>query len=181
MSFMQPEICQSSFYSVETNYGTEIIPVSSCGILADTDDEWTDEQLADHFGDYIEGNTVYSAELKSGWLYRLSAPGYMDCTDTGSADTEAEAISDLLDTYGNDCGEPEDWEAELRERLAELSLPVVGQIYRSSEGAEYRVKEVYPDTETVIVARLIDGAEHQIFAWKIPSLINAGMTLTSTN
>lgn len=119
MSFMCPEIWQESYYTVETKHGTEIVPVDVCGILEETDDEWTDEELQDHFRDYIEGGEVYSAELSEGWLYRLSAPGYMDCTDTGSAATEQEAIEALLDLYCD--GEtPEDWEQELRDRLAEI-------------------------------------------------------------
>lgn len=125
MSFMQPEIWQDSYYTVETNCGTEIVPVDVCGTLSPCghieDEDVCRDCLRDHFGDYIEGREIYSAELKTGWLYRLSAPGYLDCTDTGSADTESEAIAELLDMYGNECGEPEEWEAELRERLAELS------------------------------------------------------------
>lgn len=125
MSFMQPEIWQESYYSLETNHGPEIIPVDVCGTLSPCghieDEDVCQDCLRDHFGDYTEGDKIYSAELTDGWLYRLSAPGYMDCTDTGSADTEAEAISELLAIYGNDNGDPEDWEAELRERLAEIS------------------------------------------------------------
>lgn len=119
MSFMQPEIWFTDFYSIETPHGTEIVPVEVCGILEETDDEWTPEQLAGHFGEYCEGEPL-SAEKHSKYLYRLSAPGYMDCTDTSYADTEAEAIRELLDMYSNNSGEPEDWEAELQERLREL-------------------------------------------------------------
>lgn len=125
MSFMQPEIWEEEYYTVETNCGTETVPVDVCGILEDCghleDEAVCYDCLRDHFGDYIEGRKVYSAELSFGWLYRLSAPGYMDCTETGHADSEAEAIAELLELYGNECGEPEDWEQELKDRLTELS------------------------------------------------------------
>lgn len=40
---------------------------------------------------------------KPGWYHRLSAPGYLDCTDwTGPFDCEEEANSDLCDMYGDD-------------------------------------------------------------------------------
>lgn len=126
MSFMKPEIWQCQYYEVETTHGTEIVPVEVCGVLDcselsedDYDSHVWPDLLIEHFGDYIEGEP-HNAELKTGWLYRLSAPGYMDCTDTGSADTESEAIEALLETWGSDCGKSEEWEAELEERLKEL-------------------------------------------------------------
>lgn len=118
MSFMKPEIWQEQHYLVETSCGTEIIPVSVCGIIDESDEEWTEKELEAHFGDYCYGE-IYSAELSSGWLYRLSAPGYLDCTDTGSAESEAEAIREIFDTWGND-EFPEEWEADLVARLREL-------------------------------------------------------------
>ena len=126
MSFMQPEIWQENYYEIETTHGTEIVPVEVCGILDVS--ELTDEDYESHvwqdllrewFGDYCEGEPL-NAELKIGWLYRLSAPGYMDCTDTGSAETEEEAIECLLNTYGADCDGAEDWEFDLIDRLNEI-------------------------------------------------------------
>jgi len=126
MSFMKPEIWQEQYYEVETTCGTEIVPVDVCGILDaselsedDYDSRVWSDLLAAHFGDYCEG-IPYNAELKTGWLYRLSAPGYMDRTETGSVDTESEAVEALLEMWGNDCGEPEDWEKDLENRLEEL-------------------------------------------------------------
>lgn len=117
MPFMQPEIWQDQFYTLEADNGTEIVPIDVCGELdgatcghLDEDCHCTD-CLRDHFGDYVEGTKIYSAELSEGWLYRLSAPGYMDCTETGSAETEREAIETILELYGND-DNPEDWEEE---------------------------------------------------------------------
>ncbi len=53
-------------------------------------------------------------ELKHGWLARLSASGYMDCTEWCAYETEEEAKAALVEMYGtNDDGEKQDWELDL--------------------------------------------------------------------
>lgn len=48
-----------------------------------------------------ESNT--DSENRSGWFCRLSAPGYLDCTDTGGPfETELEAKTYLVEMYGDD-------------------------------------------------------------------------------
>lgn len=37
---------------------------------------------------------------KECWACRLSAPGYLDCTDWVAFDTEGECVEYLVDTYG---------------------------------------------------------------------------------
>lgn len=45
---------------------------------------------------------------QKGWYFRLSAPGYLDCTDWyGPYDTEDEANEELAETFGDDISEPE--------------------------------------------------------------------------
>ncbi len=57
----------------------------------------------------------------TGWVAYMSAPGYMDRTDSCTFETEAEALDYLLDMYGTqDDGEPEDWEEKVQDRLKEL-------------------------------------------------------------
>lgn len=124
MSFMQPEVWEEDHYEIETNCGTECVPVSVCGEWGDFDkdidrDDWL-ESARRHFRDYLEGGEIYGVDRRSGWLCRMSAPGYLDCTDTASFDTEAEAIEYLLEMFGGESDEPEEWEQELQDRLAEL-------------------------------------------------------------
>lgn len=110
MSFMKPEIVESECYIVETNIGTEIVPCYVAGTV---------ETCAD-LADYLEGTPGEpgeAPEIESGWLWRLSAPGYMDCTDWCRADTREEAIRECLEMYGNAFGEPEEWEEELRAEI----------------------------------------------------------------
>lgn len=116
MSFMRPEIWQDSYHLIQDKTGTYVYD-SSHGF---PDGETDPEVIAE----YLDCDPSELGEIEyvsSGWLYRLSAPGYMDCTDTGWADTEGEAIQELLNMYGNECGDPEDWEADCRERLKEIS------------------------------------------------------------
>jgi len=48
--------------------------------------------------DYVDGKYIEHWEI-IGWGARLSAPGYLDCTDWSVFDTEREAKEYLRDTY----------------------------------------------------------------------------------
>lgn len=89
--FMQPQSHGPiSYYRIETDNGTWIVPSFVC----DSDD-------IEDFRDYCEGKpTRY--ERKTGYVYRLSAPGYMDCTNWEAADTLEEALTALLEMSGQD-------------------------------------------------------------------------------
>ena len=96
MSFMKPQIKFAQYFEVETNQGTFIVP-------ADVVDS-TMSAAPEAFADYVEGEVLGDdpIEVKEGWLARLSAPGYMDCTDWNVFDTEEEAVQGLKDLYGDD-------------------------------------------------------------------------------
>jgi hypothetical protein len=45
---------------------------------------------------------LFSDDLGPGWYYRLSAPGYLDCTDWyGPFATEIEAMKECIEVYGD--------------------------------------------------------------------------------
>jgi hypothetical protein len=95
MTFMKPEINHGDYYEVEANHGeTHIIPT-------DVENATTNGDLAD----YIEG-TIDEPDapvtIKTGWLARMSAPGYLDCTDWSAHATEQEAKDYLEEYYGDD-------------------------------------------------------------------------------
>lgn len=97
MSFMQKQIThKQSWWAVETSHGTEIVP---------TDLVSSEPADSDAFSDYCEGQ-VQSWKLIEGYGARLSAPGYIDCTEWSVFDTVAEAEAYLDEMYGDD--EPED-------------------------------------------------------------------------
>jgi len=59
------------------------------------------------FKEFIEFGEVERLKIVTGWGARLSAPGYMDCTDWSLYDSEKEAHDELCDQYDlcEECGE----------------------------------------------------------------------------
>jgi len=113
MSFMQPEILQCDYFACETDQGTEYVPADvpqlpfsvdfAAGGVFDEDTPNGPKLLAALYP-YVQG-TLVEVSPKTGWLARLSAPGYMDCTDWTPYDTEEEAVEGLKEMYGDDEGE----------------------------------------------------------------------------
>lgn len=107
---MQPDIQQSDYFMVETNHGTEFIPDDVIGRLPFAIDFAKGGSfnidgpefpaLVRALSPYVEGTDISEVSPRSGWIARLSAPGYMDCTDWCAFDTEQEAQQYLIDTYG---------------------------------------------------------------------------------
>lgn len=95
MAHMQPDISQGDYFEVETTNGTEIVPGDVIGRFCGT--------AAEAFANYVEGKIAdpeECIECKNGWLARMSAPGYMDCTDWTAHESEQAAQEYLRDTYG---------------------------------------------------------------------------------
>lgn len=96
MGFMQKQIEEGFYFEIETNIGTEIVPAGVIGRYAATHIE--------AFANYLEGEPLDDDELvpvKHGWLARMSAPGYMDCTEWSAFATKQEAEDYLEDMYGD--------------------------------------------------------------------------------
>lgn len=94
-SFMRPYIEHGDYFKVNTSAGTEIVP---CDVIGRTMNVHVDALL-----NYLEGTPDDPEELcevQTGWLARMSAPGYMDCTDWSAHASEDDARAFLLDTYG---------------------------------------------------------------------------------
>lgn len=98
MAFMEQQIEHGEWYEVETNHGTEWLPVDVIGDISDESE----------LSDYVEGTEIHSYTRREGYGARLSAPGYMDCTDWCVFDTEQEAQEYLDETYGDDSDEDEE-------------------------------------------------------------------------
>jgi hypothetical protein len=101
MAFMRPEITHGQFYAVETADDTQIIPLDVCGIVNDPRDLQSYCQCLIDFDDDIPAGEQVP-EVQTGWLARLSAPGYLDCTDWTAHASEALARAYLADMYGDD-------------------------------------------------------------------------------
>lgn len=111
MGFMVPVIEKGIWYKAETAMGTIFAPA----------DLLSREDLRREHGQRIEIEEI------EGFGARLSAPGYLDCTDWTVFNTEEEAKAYLVETYDlcSRCGE--DSEAEVCEtcRTAEEEEGVV--------------------------------------------------------
>lgn len=97
MSFMQQQIYHGGYFAVDTTSGTEIVPDDLIGRTVGTHVE--------AFLNYLEGKPVDPEEVvehKTGWLARMTAPGYLDCTDWTAHATETAAKAFLDDAYGDD-------------------------------------------------------------------------------
>lgn len=109
MGFMKPVVFHDEYFECETSMGTWIVPIDlvkrpenlAVGrIICPEDDPEFDAVFAD-VSQFVEG-TIDSLELKSGWLARMSAPGYTDCTDWTAHKSAEEAHDYLGEMYGED-------------------------------------------------------------------------------
>lgn len=89
MGFMRAEWYQTDYWRIETSAGTCIVP---------KDVESDRSRLAPYVdvGTYDPDDDVYA---ESGWVGRMSAPGYMDCTDWIACETEEEVKRELAEAY----------------------------------------------------------------------------------
>ena len=104
MGFMQKQVTGlEDWAEVETNCGTEFVPIEQLGIkLTDNLDAESLERARIALRDYVEGSKILDYQIVKGYGARLSAPGYMDCTEWTVFDTELEAYDYLEQTYGDD-------------------------------------------------------------------------------
>ena len=103
MSFMQHQVTHKQrWIRVETSQGTDFLPTDLVGDLMNSgySDE-SDESDRETLQQYCEGE-VESWESILGYGARLSAPGYLDCTEWTVFDTAEEAEDYLNETYPED-------------------------------------------------------------------------------
>lgn len=90
MSFMSVETFHGKMMQFEGRNGIDIVPLDVAGITRDA-------LVKESKGFPIEESVI------SGIFARMSAPGYMDCTDwSGPYDTEDAAREDMRAMYGDD-------------------------------------------------------------------------------
>src|SRR5262245_42806622 len=108
---MEHQIEFGEWYAVEGPQGNEWIPAD---IVTGTIDEHFNPYVSGegyinpaiplpaYLRDYCENTTAWVIAKVRGWGARLSAQGYLDCTEWVVFDTEAEAQEYLEKTYGDD-------------------------------------------------------------------------------
>lgn len=95
MSFMKPETYNGDYYEIETPGGTTFLPWDVHPGAT------TLPELSDYF-EHTGDPEYWSLTIKSGWLGRYSAPGYMDATDWMPGDDEASLLAEMAELYGDD-------------------------------------------------------------------------------
>ena len=112
MSFMPPTIESTSYWEVETENGTDFVP---CDVW-DCDDVWDDANdclrpsVVESIANYVEGSDIQSMQRQTGFIGRLSAPGYLDATDWVSGESVVDVGQQLLSMHG-DTFDVEDYHA----------------------------------------------------------------------
>ena len=106
MSFMQPQVVFGWWLNFEDKEG---------GHSVDVDKPERHSLCYRHAKQYATGEVVAAAYVEK-WGARLSAPGYMDCTEWCLFDTQKEAAQYLIDTYYDDRDDGEMTADELTER-----------------------------------------------------------------
>lgn len=91
MEFMQKQINYNRWFIVETNQGTEAILQDLIGKTLNPSKK--------ELQPFIEGNEIYSVNVVDGYGARLSAPGYLDCTEWVVFETEEQAKQYLDEMY----------------------------------------------------------------------------------
>ena len=99
---MRPEVIFGEWFEIDGGNGITFVPADIVnhplieGVL-----EWDGmhEDDRDEFLQYYEGGEFYTVESRSGYGARLSAPGYLDCTEWSVFGTEEEAWEYLESDY----------------------------------------------------------------------------------
>lgn len=95
MSFMKEQVVYDRWIEIDSTEGTFFIPQSLIGKQADI----STSDLGEHCP--CSHKSVQSCRIVDGYGARLSAPGYLDCTEWCVFDTEEQAQKYLIDTYGD--------------------------------------------------------------------------------
>src|SRR5262245_28367108 len=109
MSFMGPEVRHTCFYEVETDFGLEYVPEDVVGYIGlelgemmDADcPEWKRAKRA--LRPYLLGRPE-EVTLIRGHGVRLSAPGYLDCSEWMVFENERDALAYLEEELLGDAG-----------------------------------------------------------------------------
>jgi hypothetical protein len=99
MAFMEREVVYGEWVEVDGPDRNEWVPADLFSreqiVIPEIDGE---APIPGWLSDYTENRRAWSIKLTKGFGARLSAPGYLDCTDWAVFETEKEAL-EYLDEY----------------------------------------------------------------------------------
>ena len=106
MSFMQQQVRYSVWAEFTTRHGIEFVDAEETAKLPPlgvmlTEEDSAFDGIVREFSQYLSSpvEDVESVEFNYGWGARMTAPGYMDCTDWSVFATESEANAFLAEYY----------------------------------------------------------------------------------
>lgn len=109
MAFMQYQITdKQDWLRVETTQGTEFVDAPSLSLHVRASEQVTQPLTDVERETYVKQIWQYTEGMPESWGYicgygaRLSAPGYLDCTEWAVFDTEREAQEYLNENYPED-------------------------------------------------------------------------------
>lgn len=104
MSFMKQEITEyQKFYEIDGDVGVEFVPFDLVGeVDLDEFDDYSSHPIPKPLSDYVETSQASHIEIIEGFGARMSAPGYMDCTEWCVFNSIEEAKACLEEMYGDD-------------------------------------------------------------------------------
>lgn len=106
MGFMKRQIVLDWWVTIEQANGESVVlPMDLVAPTREAYERLTDSERASIAEDYADTRGEISFSIERGYGARLSAPGYMDCTEWSVFRTETEASLWLSEAYGDDEGD----------------------------------------------------------------------------
>jgi len=109
MAFMQPQIYETDYIEIDGPYGVEVVPCDVDNFDVPEIKQWPkqgdcedDKTVPSPLALYCENKWAYTIERKHGFVARMSAPGYTDCTEWSAHKTKKAAREFLDEMYGED-------------------------------------------------------------------------------
>lgn len=100
---MQPVIEFGDCWECETEHGeTFVVPDNVVGISFDGDTHEDPSIFSDYIPEGCCGKCTSATVRRNVWIARLSAPGYLDCTEWELHDTADDAAQSLISNYGDE-------------------------------------------------------------------------------
>lgn len=133
--FLSPYVTLDTFVVVDTNCGAFSFPSDLIGEdlverIQDQDAILDNDEQAQLL-QYTGGHQFFSAEVKTGYFSRLSADGFMDCTDwNGPYSTLYECVWNLFNNYFD-----EEFSSDWLDFLSECSSELTAEEFKEIESA----------------------------------------------
>ena len=106
MTFMKPVIEFGKWYEIDSPCGVSVVPFDIIGtihqaFLCNPPSSYARKRVLD-YAECSDAKDIWTIEIREGFGARLSASGYMDCTEWTVFDSEKEAKEYLVEMYDSE-------------------------------------------------------------------------------